>query len=201
MLKVYKYPEIQDKVKYYSGDILFGLQVILNNKCEYFAKNGNNSEIISFDAVKINTNLIEIERVTLDETLILTDIDRFLYYLDVSRDFDKKLDEGLYYFQFTNSIEIFKTEIVEVVTSNILVTFDIEFSDSTVQKLYHDIDTEIDLITKSDEIDTLEYSHNNVDWFTASVPITFNKFNMSYWRVSSYVTGTTGTAIIKGKKT
>lgn len=201
MLKIYKDIEIQDKKKSYSGFLDFGIQKILNNKCEYFVAKGNNSEILTFDAVKLNSSGLECERINLDTDLILTDNVKSLYYLDVTKEFSEKLTKGIYYFEFTNSISIFKTEIVEVVEFTVNVTFVIDFISTNIQKMYHDIDTRTTLIVLSPEIDTVEYSTDDgVSWHNAIGTLTFSKNTVSWWRVSAYNTGIAGNMTLKGKQ-
>jgi len=202
MLRIYTGDEIQDKKKSYSGDLKFGTQKILNNKCEYFEAKGNNSAIVSFTAVEINGDYNEVERTVLNVDLILTDVENSSYYLDVSQDFSSKLTKGIYFFEFTNSIEVFKSEIVEVVELTVEVTFTIDFSSTNIQHMLHDIDIETTQILFSAEIDTVEYSINEGGvWSNATGTLTFDKNTTSWWRVSAYLSGSTGTMILKGKQT
>jgi len=201
MLRIYRGEEIQDKKKSYSGAINFATQKILNHKCEYFETKGNNSAIVSFTAIEIDGNYNEVKRTVLNTSLIIVDTANSSYYLDVSKDFATKLEKGIYFFEFTNSIETFKTEIVEVVELVVIVNFNIDFLSTNIQKLLHDIDTEITQISLSSEINTVEYSINEGGaWNNASGILTFNKNTVSWWRVSSYASGTSGQMLLTGKQ-
>jgi hypothetical protein len=109
-LKIFIGDEIQDFLKEGSAETLFGLQLAPKNKMLliYGAVWGSSDSITSVEAVKIGANKREISRTTLANTLIIFNTDK--YIVDVAESYASDLDLCIYYIEFANASETFKTE-------------------------------------------------------------------------------------------
>jgi len=126
-LKTYKNTEIQDFTKFGSGDLLLGLQKSNTFKFPeiYDAYTDSSNSIAKIELVRINKNGKEIDRTILDNSVLKVENGQILineYYI-----FPKNLAEQIYYLEFNNGFDIFKTDPFLIKEMNTKITADITF--------------------------------------------------------------------------
>ena len=114
MLKVYKVPQVLDQDQNGSGDILFGIQDGQSVAPLPFYITGNNTAIASFTAVKYDLLKNELERISMDTSIISIDVPNSIYNVDGLSGYDNILENGLYNLEFQNGTDLYKTEYFKV---------------------------------------------------------------------------------------
>ena len=126
-LKIYRDGKVQDFLKTGTGNLLFGIQIsrdfklipIYNAYPEF-----NISNPVSIAAVKITIDKKEIERVVLPIDLISFDINTNQYLVDDSKVINPLMDAGIYYLEFSNGVNIFKSEAFLITKESYFITAD-----------------------------------------------------------------------------
>jgi len=123
-LKIYINSEIQSFKKVGSGDILAGLQKSKTFKLLqiYDAYSDVSNAITKFEVVELNQIGNEIGRQTLPNSIIKYNNGQ--YVIDFTQDLGFMLEPGIYYFEFLNGKDIFKSDIFIAKKIDIEITAD-----------------------------------------------------------------------------
>lgn len=126
-VKTYIFPEIQDFMKIGTGNLRFGEQQAATYKLpviyEAYAK-GSTASPTSITAVKIKTDKTEISRTSLATDLIIYDAATDQYLTDQSKLLASLLDNCIYFIEFENGFNLYKTDAFLVQEMNLPITWD-----------------------------------------------------------------------------
>ncbi len=137
-LKTYRSPEVQGFLKPGSPDLLFGLQNARTYKLLTLFEANEIAEtatsITSITAVKIRIDKTEISRTSLSVNLIVYDSATEQYVIDTDLLLASLLDQCIYYLEFQNGHNLFKTEPFLVKEMTFLIRADntLKTADNTV---------------------------------------------------------------------
>ena len=141
-LKTYIDGQTKDFLKQGTGDLLFGLENAPTYKLLPIYEAFESGSIVNpteITAVKISKDssyykLIELDRIVLATDLIYFDSPTNQYLVDETKILTTYLENGIYYLEFKNGINIFETEafLVQAMTMPITTDNTLKSADNTV---------------------------------------------------------------------